>query len=361
MNHWAMTSLAALCAVASPAQAAPWKHKYSKLQIPDQVTDLKLTNVKDAENNGLDVIVNFGSAEGGESTTIYVFRKTSGDVPVWFDRAAALIVVRPEFGRVTATTQPTSFIPPGQATATGLKQVFSTAGGEWKSTAVALIQMGGWYVKLRLSSTTRTPDELAVRLEQTLVSLKWPTKLAAGPVATPITACTTPLSFAAEAALAPADPSAGLMAAVLASGAGAAAAGAANANVKVKGRIVLEKPGVWCRDSAIVGDGDQSSLVAVYRNDSQTDGYLLALGDSGRAISIGRNSLAAILAEEGKVTAPTWTPSLILLDRTIVYRDFASLAPPIQLLAVADKGKVLATARTFGDKTAITISSDAFQ
>lgn len=347
-------SLAALAATSAPAQAGNWKHQHSKLEVPDQLAGLALLDVRDSENNGLDVSLNFWDSERGENITLYVFRNVSGDVPVWYDRASAILALQPKFANAVAVAPPASFVPPGQGSASGLKQIFAESGGDWKSTALALMPMGEWYVKFRLSSKTRTVDELAARLEQSLAAIKWPTKLAAQPVAVPVAACSAPLTYAGKAEIAETNVAAGLMAALMVS-----AANSGDRKSKDKDKGEAESPTIWCRDPKVVKDSNQFPFGAVYRRNNQTDDYLLTVADSGRAMAIGRNGIAELVKEDDKPVSPRWTPRLILLNRTIVYQDFASLAPPEQLLSLLQTGKTVSSVNTFGDKRTISLTPDA--
>lgn len=345
-----MTALA--IATISPAKADAWKHPHSKMEVPDQLAGLNRGDIRDVENNGLDVVISFDGAADGESTTVYIFRNVAGDVPVWLDRATAMLKARAEFSAAVATGEPAHYVPPVPNGVAGLSQVFSVPGNSWKSTAVAVLSTGDWYVKARLSSKTLSAEQLAARLADSLAAIKWPVArrgkaIAPAVAVSPIAPCAAPLSYAAKAEAVAVDPAASLMSALI----GAAMTGK-NDKAKQKGKGADEVAETWCRDGKVVMIDNQLPIAAVYRRASSTEDYLLALADSGRAMMIGPNANVALLDKD---SPPSWTPRAILLDKTVMYQDVSGLAAPEQLFALFGNGKVVSSTPTFGKNRAISI------
>jgi hypothetical protein len=87
---------------------------------------------------------------------------------------------------------------------------------------------------------------------------------------------------------------------------------------------------------------------------------LIALGDSGRAVSVWQNGLAALLAEKDKpAPPPRWTVSVILPGKTANFADYTAMVSPAQAMEVANTTNPVTSVSTFGKGSNITLSSDA--
>jgi hypothetical protein len=287
------------------ADGKPYEHKPSGLTVPATLDDLPRTGASALEAGQLDENVSFQS--GNEVLTVYIFRNVTGSVPLWFDRASWMIEHRSDqYGAATPLDRPAAFVPPGQATASGLTRTWLTGKGPFRSTGVALVPLGGdWYVKLRYSSGTHSAEALAPRLAGAVAALGWPAAIAPQPAAALVAACTGSLDYARKAKLKKPDMTDALI--------GAMVAGAAREKAAKNPEEGL--PVQWCRE------GDSTMQFGIYRAAGNNDGYLLALGDAGRAISVHRG-----LALEDR--DPGYQVSVATLDRTLIYPSFDKLPRP---------------------------------
>lgn len=262
---WAAT-LATAPAAASAQQPLPveagaaWTHTHSGITIPATLGELPRVRATSFAAPELDISQNFGSSDGKQQLTVYIFRNTNGSVPVWFAQAQRAIGLRDDLKKPPVAVAPVAFTPPGQAMGSGLKAVFAPVGVEGiRSTGVALFAVGDWYVKLRATSTTLPAGDLSGWMDAVLAGIKLP-RTDPATAAQPIAGCSPPLAFASGAADTPLPSSA------LTSGVATAAP-----------RLSATR---WCLDSVVAGNQ------AVYRPDGARDRYLLATGDNGNALAV---------------------------------------------------------------------------
>lgn len=258
---------AALCGAVPSNAAEPlpieagksWTHQHSGIVVPTALDGAARTNAVAFAANELDVALSFDSA--GESLTVYVYRNTNGSVPVWFSQSQWALENREVFKGLVLAMTPSAFTPPGQRAASGLVAVYDLKGASgYKSAGVALFAAGDWYVKLRATSTVRSPADTAAWMTRAIGQLKIPA--AGGAAVAPIAACTTPLAF----------------------GTGAPGDAKATAAVRLEAGVTAPSAritgGGWCTDAALGGNR------RVYRPVGTNDRYLLAMGDNGNAIAV---------------------------------------------------------------------------
>lgn len=322
------------------------EHRHSGLGVPAALMGIERSNAVANEDDHLDIAADYSKPDQSDIYTIYIYRHVAGGLPVWFDRARWMIENRDVYGP-SPKGRDEAFVPPGQANASALIASYELEGSIFRSTGVALVPLGEWIVKLRASSKTRTAAELEADMKQALAALDWPATIAAAPAAAAVRPCTTELALSGDARVAPAgddDLAAAMLGALVSSV-------AANREPK---RTAGPEP-VWCRDRAEVSGG------GVYRSNEQTDGYLLALADAGRGVSVGPNPASALMAQagSGKAGAERWSVALVLLSRTLTAEGFDRLPPPAQAMAIASEGPFSSTVPTWGaEKGKIEINSD---
>jgi hypothetical protein len=332
-----------------PAKAA-FKHRHSKVQLPPILAGLPRVRALEYEADQLDTMSNYATSDLGEVYTVYIYRSVAGGLPVWFDRARQMLEHRTELGTATLNSA-REFVPPGRSNASGLLATYATAGQSYRSTGVALVPVGEWLVKLRASSRTLAPGELEARMKGALAEIVWPKKMTPAPAASPVAACATPLTLSGEAKPAAKD----------ATSDGAMMFGAliGQMGAMVESPKQPVPPSVrWCRDPIEVPDGN------IYRADEQTDRYLIALSDAGRAISVGPNAGQLLIgaAEAEEPGGERYEVRLILLAQTMTSGLLDRLPPPSQALAIVGERRFATAFGTWGKgKGQITISSEAMK
>lgn len=330
---------------------AEFKHRHSKVRLPPVLAGLPRSKTVEYEADQLDTLSEYAAADNGEVYTIYVYRNVAGGLPVWFDRARRMIEHRAALG--TATLHAAGpFVPPGRSNAAGLLATYAAAGKGYRSSGVALVPVGEWLVKLRASSQSLAPAELEARLKSVLAEIAWPGKMAPAPDAAPVADCTTALALSGEAKPAEKDDSSGgamLVGALM----GQMAASKEPPKTSAPPRAIR-----WCRDSTELAEG------GVYRADGETDSYLIALGDAGRAVSAGPNAGQALLnaSEEGKGGGDRYEVSLIFLAETMNSALLDRLPPPAQAIAIVKEGRFATSFGTWGERKGhLTVGPDALR
>lgn len=330
-----------------------WKHKHSGIVVPAALGGIARTGGVMFVADDLDVSVAFDTEGTAEALTVYIFRNTNGAVPVWFAQAQWGIENRPVYGKPTLHLAPQPFVPAGQSSASGLKAVYAPQGGPYRSTGVMLLPVGEWYVKLRASSQSRTPDELAAWMDAAMGEVAWPKNIAAAPVAAPVTACPAPLTFPVAAQDAPknggADLMTGLLGLMVADGTAKQTTEAQAAEATVR----------WCRDAQLAGNQ------AAYRRNEAADSYLLAVGDNGNGIWVEPDAAATILdsAETNKGNDKAPTRFAILLSMAAQRISFVAqdrLPSPERVIEIVNAGRSVTTVPTWGKKNNVQINSNSF-
>ena len=320
-----------------------FKHRPSGIVLAASAAGIPRSKVEEFDDKQLDFAAEFRTAEDKEVTTVYIFRDVTGDVPLWFDRIEHMVEARDVFAKPTIAIPPAPFIPAGQSSARGLRVVYAPGGPPWKSSAAALTIAGDWYVAVRASSQTLSPDQMLSRIEQTFAALKWPREKAAAPNAYVVAACPNALLQSADAEPIEDDGSMTLASAL---------SGNVGETLKAVGEI---KTPHWCRDPyKITGAG-------VYRPDGANDRYFVAFQDAGRGIMVQPHGLAGILAG-AKGDAPlTYMVELVEIARRVGFGSFQTMPNVAQALKLPDSGTGKYSVTTWGKGSNIEINPNTMK
>jgi hypothetical protein len=361
ISHWLKILLAAVVAtgtVAGPAAAQQplplkdgksWKHKHSGIVVPATLGGAARERGTAFVADDLDIGLSYVVGDAIESLSFYVFRKTNGAVPVWFAQAQWGIENRDTFGRPAIAIAAQAFTPPNQSTAAGLKAVYEPKGGAYRSTGVAMLQVGDWYVKLRASSQTRSPADLSQWMDAALAQIQWPRKIPVAPEAVPIGDCPTPLSFPVAAKDAPKNGGADLMSGFL-------NMAATRSKTKRTPATAAALAAVrWCRDPDLGGN------TRIYRQNADSENYLLAVGDNGNGIWVGPDPGATVIAmtEKDKPAEPRFSITAVTAAQNIVFTAQDRLPSPQRVMEIVAANRHVTTVPTWGKNKTIHINSDA--
>lgn len=333
-------ALALALAAATPAAAKrtldvlpsmTWHHSRTGLTLPPYLGSLPRNELGDFGTEEADLFAQY-RGDDGTVATIYVFHPGLDSVPVWFDRVEAAVRTRTDFGKF-GETQPRAFaVRPGAVT-TGLRATLALTDGKERSTALAVAPVGDWLLVVRLTSPKLEAAALDGELTAILNGIGWPADKPGAAAATPVKPCEVLPQFRKARMLQP-NMAQALMGAIT---------GAVADEDKSKGT----PPPVYCRAQQ-AADGSWG----VYRAEGAEDGYVLALGDAGRAIGV-QPSLAALVNK----SKPAFTLTFMDLTETRAYGDVSVLLPPEQALDLVSHHAPIATSSTQGDKRNITIQS----
>jgi len=316
-----------LRALEVPVTAA-WKHANTDLTLGPTLDGLTRKRIEDAGSEELDLLATYESADRTLLGTIYIFRPQVPNVPLWFDRAR-LTLERSKHLPVDSggATPVRSFALRGTGTSDSLRAAYPLTGGEYKSTALAVMPMNGWILKVRMSSKSLGAAELDSRLATFISALRLP-QLRAAPAAAPIADCARPLGFRTAKMLKP-DAAQTVLGSLMTV---AAADKAPATDVS------------YCRDP------HQDMMSGIYRAGGSSDSYLLALGDAGRVASI-RPALPL-----GRKAEPSYSVTLLDLGASRLYPSFDRLPGPDQVLGILQRSRPLSVTKV-GSNT-ITIGVD---
>ncbi|HVJ01749.1 MAG TPA: hypothetical protein VM662_06165 [Sphingomonas sp.] len=330
LSFAAVSPAAAQTAITVPANSS-WKHAQTGVVLRSTLAGLPRGEIRDSSASELDVMVQYGENDP-TGVTVYLFRPAVGGAAIWFERAETQILTRELFRNAAPQGPARAFAPPRGSAASALRRVYVPAGGAYKATAVAMMPLGEWLVAIRISSQQLDAAALDAKLSEVIAGLGWPEGAAESAAAAPILACATPLTYARDAKLNQPDMTDALLGAMI------AGVAAGKAREAPQGAT----PVSWCRE------GDANQRFGVYRGADSTDGYVMALGDAGRAITINRG-----IAIDKKV-AP-YQLSLQDLDRTLVYPTFDKLPRPDAAFEAVMKNRPVSSSARGGKNINITV------
>lgn len=326
--------------VASPAAADPrtlavpatagWKHALTGVILMPGLAGFTRESIGDYGEGEFDIVAQY-KGEGATDATIYLFHPGIDSVPLWFDRARRAIELRDIYA-LSPTTQPrvTPFSPPGGGgVASALRATYPLGGkSAFASTSLAVMPVGDWLLVVRLSSSMLDADALDARMVALTGAIVLPAGIAAAPAAAPVSPCSPAKGSAKARQVAP-----DMMQALIMS----AAAGAARKD---------RKPvPVYCRAAEAGVEWGE------YRIPDGSEGYVLALGDAGRAIGV--------FAQTPLLGGPQrYSLSYMGLDRTSFLPSFDRLPTPELALTAATQSKPYAAVDTIGDGSNIVLDSD---
>ncbi|QCB41000.1 hypothetical protein E5673_01135 [Sphingomonas sp. PAMC26645] len=314
-----------------------WKHAETGLILMPQLAEMSRTALTDATQTEHDVAAQYETPDKNAFATIYLFHPAIADVSFWFDRSQTALEARDLFKNASpATADPIAFAVGGARAASSLRQVYATPAGQYRSTALSVVPVGDWIVSVRMSAKTLTAEQLDARLQQVIAAIRWPQAVGAeAPAAAPLKGCATPLTFG-KAKLAKPD-GADLLMSLMGSSL------AAKKNAEAKSEPLVRT--TWCRD------GDTRTEYGMYRSDGASSGYVLALYDAGRVVSV----YPSIMGQINKTGL--YSVSLEDVEGTVsAFQSFTALPSPNQVWSLINHGQRTGTKN--GNQ--LTMSSKAF-
>lgn len=326
-----------------------FKHKKSKAQFPGKIADLKLTRVHDFSAGQFDVAGIYGGFAGGDEISVYIYRAPIPDVSLWAGQVAKAVEYRAAMHAADpADAVPHFFTPPGARNASAMRMTFKTVPGEVASTGVALVPYGEWLLKIRVSSTHRTPQEVDAMIDAALAAFPLPDEAKSAPAAYLPQTCGDTLDAApANLAEAGGDPEVG--ATVLA---------VMVTSIHIPEAELAKRDGykpsaaiTWCRDPVQLGE------LGIYRPNGSKAGYIVSLSDSGQALSVGNwlGRMGQVAEEMSTLKVPVTS---LNAAETRIIALYDRVPPPEQAYGAIKRGRMFgATDRV----TSIQINSDALK
>ncbi|WP_194954124.1 hypothetical protein [Sphingopyxis solisilvae] len=347
----ALTLVAGSTAAQEPLKVKPgkvWKHQHSGISVPATLAGNARTSATSFAADDLDVGLQFDTPGSAEAMSVYFYRKTNGAVPVWFAQAQWAIENRDTFGNPAIVLAPEAFIPPGQKVASGLRAIYEPKHGNYRSTGVMLLPIGNWYVKIRTSSQTRSPAELARWMDAALAEIAWPRNIAPAEAASPAVPCAKPLQFQGKSADASGSD-------LTAEALGVALMSAAAGDDSIKKEPATTPIGQWCRDRQLEGN------IAVYRPGGSETSYLLAYGDNGNGIWVGPSPMKVamdeIASKNGTKASLRYNVTLHTATQDINFLLQDRLPSPERVIEILNANNRASTVGTWGKNRQVQINS----
>lgn len=348
-----MGRIALACVLAVPAAhaqtpitadvAATWSHEQSGLSAPPALAGFDRYGIVQYDGQQRDVAVSYRDQTSKTEATLYVFFAGLPDVSLWHDRIKVAmgsgLLGTPDF----TTALQTSFSAPGEARAGGLRTTAVMTGKPTQASGVAIFAHDGWLIVTRMSSYTLDREALDARLAAFVAALPLLAgKTPPAPVYVVVPCVDTYDPPQANLAANGTDPSTAVML-----GIEAATMEKLQDDKKV---AVSAKPAHWCRGTpSQIGFG-------VYRNAGEP-GYVIAIGDSGSAVSVVPDPIASELHK----SAPAFAVFLATTSDRTAYGVFAgvpSFRQAIDLINAHHPLVGVTRATRPGDKTNINIFTD---
>lgn len=328
------------------AEGESWLHSHSGISVPATLAGLPRTQAiafsPDALNSGMQF------DKDGEILSVYVYRNTSGGVPVWFEQARYGITNRDIYKGAKPIGTTYAFALPGREQATALKAVYALPeGGPYQSTGLALFSLGEWYVKLRATSETRDVAQLETWMSQAISELVLPDSLSPGQTVEPVTDCNEPLEFKGKSKDAPKDGAASLLGGLLGSI-------VADKLEQVDPDDSVVTPVKWCRDSTL---GQNQT---VYRANAATDAYLIAVGDSGIGVTVQPDQALALLGGSERKADERYSVTMHFDDENVNFVAQDRLPSPKRVIELINGKRTVTTVSTWGDNSTIKVNSESF-
>lgn len=322
-----------------------WVHSHSGISVPPQLAGLDRSYATAFSRDELNTGLSFDGE--GEFLSVYVYRRTNGGVPVWFEQARLGLMSRDVYDGVRSVGTVYSFALPGREEATALKVVFaSPEGADYKSTGLAMFALGEWYVKLRATSKKLDVDGLEAWMTQAVGELGLPQELDAGRRVRPVTECAKPLAFPKAAKDAPKDGAAALLGGIM-------GMIASEKRTEASSSATTVSSVDWCRDVSL------GNNQAVYRPNASTERYLIALGDSGIGVGVGTDDAAELLSGPNKNAKPRYTTTMYMDDKNVSFVAQDRLPSPKRVVELINGDRKTITVPTWGEDQTVEVNSES--
>lgn len=352
--RFAFFAAAALALVGAPAFAditdfdvapdATWKHEKTSVQFPPNLDGFSREWAGDFGTGQTDILATYQDSASRTTATLYVFRAGLVDVPVWQDRVLMAMKESKNTGPVLMEQALQASFTPRQGRGANSGYRFSAPSGHdrFSSTGFAMFPHDGWLIVVRMSSQTLTAQQLDQRIDSFVGAVPLRTGKQAYPAAEPIKPCANPLSFEGKAEQSKPD---GQTLFLL-----AAFANADNATSGREAKTSASETVRFCKDA------DAGVSYGVYRrDDGKTDSYVMALGDSGTIISVGRSDLAGLFE---KPAGDQYWPILKDTSSTYIFKPFDRLPSPAEVMQVIETQNPVSSVTTDAKgETKITLQS----
>lgn len=348
---WANIAGAAQPQAIETEEGKPWIHRASGLAFPATIGRFVRNDINDlSEGKQIDLGSAYREPATGTLATVYIYRPAMPVAPLWFDIANWYIQRNQRFAPVTAHSGTVSFTVAGQDQTVNLRQVYAI-GAMGRSSGVAILPLGPWMVKVRMTSHQYEPRALDAALQSLVEGLGWPIQMPAMAASAPVASCQGRLPESRAEEIRQTSP-------IILVGAMLGSVNEDKASKQDKDQAVA--PPRLCRD-----DSRTDNVYPIYQLDEGSSGYVIAIGDNGTLLAVRNDPLSAEVAGEvardtGKGAKPFYRVTLMTPEQWEQFPAFAQLPPVEQAFDVVRNRSPLSVTKLLGERT-ITIDSNNFK
>lgn len=265
--------------------ASIWSHDLSGLMLPASLAGFERGPSKQFDEDGYNVGVEFEDDASGSWADLFIYRASPASVAIWGDRAVAGMFANPILGEVDVNAvRIMPFTPPNNAGEKSGLKVLAPLHNDLTASGLAMYLHDGWLIKLRMTSRNLDIVSLEARMADFIAGLKISAAERPAPAFVDILDCPAPLKSGKKAKLIRLDMMGSIML-----GATLGIAHEAKAEAAKDSDDPSARDGVWCRDPA------SQPQFGVYRRGADEDSYLIALGDVGTSLAVGRYDLGPLM------------------------------------------------------------------
>lgn len=327
----------------------PWAHKDSGFAFPaanGAFVRRGMTDISDGKR--IDVSATYDDPATGSVATLYLYRPAMPDASLWFDISNWFLQRNDRFGEIKPDGGPTAFQIAPTAGSAALRQSYAIS-ATGRSTGVAIVPVGPWLIKLRVTSAALEPAVLDQMMRDFLTAMPWPKKMSTAPDGLPIAVCSTSLGTE-RAEQIKQEPGAILIGAMMAS---MAKEDADKGTSEALPRL--------CRD-----DSQTRFSYPLYQLDEGQTGYVMPIGDNGTLLSVRSDPTSGAISsklagDKSEKARPFYRVTVMTPEKWEQYPAFAQLPPPDQAAEVTRQSEPLSVTNILDKRTEIVLNRETFK
>jgi hypothetical protein len=85
-------------------------------------------------------------------------------------------------------------------------------------------------------------------------------------------------------------------------------------------------------------------------------GYIIPIGDSGDILQVAKATMTGLIDRDAP---PSWSVTMMKLDRWMQYHSYGSMPPPLQAMEIIRSQAPLSSSMIYGKEKRIDLSPDA--
>lgn len=160
-----LVAFIALASIRSPVMAqdfpGAWRSAAGPILISRRIDGFVLSEERALAADGTDTILQFTNPSAtGDAATVYVYRASQPNAALWFERALIALAQRPSMTGAATAGERFELATPGASASNALGQSFAVSFGDYRTTGLAIAQVGEWIIKIRISRPSADVGEM---------------------------------------------------------------------------------------------------------------------------------------------------------------------------------------------------------